>query len=335
MPRNQQPQFPDDELARRAKDGLSWLQDHPTAVLGIVVFLLAFFLVPTMIFQVDRNEEAIVLRFGAFAREVQPGLQYKLPFPIERAYIINTKNVFSEEFGYRSEQSSQYQEKDQAHRESLMLTGDLGVARVEWQVQYRKTQPKNFLFNVKNERRVIRETTMAAMRRVVGDKNVTDVITVARKEIRREVKKVLQEDLDRYQSGIQIEDVELQATEPPEPVYPAFKEVDSARQDRERLRNEAERKRETIINEAEGTKNQRISEAEGKAQAIINRAKGEARQFNKMIKQYEAAPEITKTRMFLETMQKVMKESNRVYIVDQKLKGLLPHLQLNNVDTSK
>lgn len=316
----------DDTLDRYAKEGWQWLRNHPGSFLIIVIVFLAVPFVFSMVYRVGRQEEAIVLRFGHFARQQGPGLQYKLPYPIEEKYIVNTRKVQSEQFGYKPGKAS-YKEK-QFDREATMLTGDLGVARVEWEVQYRKVRPLQFLFNVRHEQKLIRETTLDVMRRIVGDKDVTKVITVARKDIRQKVKKNLQNVLDTLHAGIRIDAIELQASEPPDPVYPAFKEVDSARQDRERMVNEAKRQEEKIINEAQGTASQRISESQGEARAVINTAKGEARRFNKMVKQYETAPKITKTRMFLETMQSVITDSEQVYVVDQKLKGLLPHLQL-------
>jgi membrane protease subunit HflK len=261
-------------------------------------------------------------------------LQYKFPYPIEQVEEINTQEPFEMSFTTSratNQTSRRVSGVQNPEEDTLMLTGDLGVARVEWQVQYKKSDPVAYYFNVpeREHRQLIRDTTLATMRRVIGDKFVSRVITVARGEIRRNVESELQNVMDQYNTGITIEGIEIQSTEPPvQQVIDAFKEVDSARQDRETLRNEALRQKEQILNETEGEAQKRISEAKGEAAQIRNQAKGEAERFDYIVEQFEAAPKITRTRMFLETMQDVMKESNRVYIVDDQIKGLLPHLQL-------
>ncbi len=324
------------DVERRARDVIDWFRRYPSALAVLLVFLFAILILPTTVFSVDRNEEAVVLRFGNFNRQLGPGLQYKFPYPIERAYLVQTRTQFKEQFGYREggqAQTARRQRPMSEDEESLMLTGDLGVARVEWEVQYRKINPKEYLFNVDDRkvRTLIRQTSLATTRRIVGDKTVASVITTAREAIRNEVKNELQRVMDTYNTGIRIDDVEIQDTEPPvNRVIDAFKEVDSARQDREKFRNEALREKESVLNEVEGTVEKRISEAKGKAAEIRNTALGEAERFEHIVEQYKAAPDITKTRMFLETMQEVMQGSERVYVIDERVKGLLPHLQLKD-----
>jgi len=324
-----------DDVRRNVRRVVDWFRRYPLSLFFLFLLLIVMLTAPTMIYRVNADQEAVVLRFGKFTEQVGPGLHTKFPFPIERAYIVDTRKVFSEEFGYRPEnERSRTRRPDQTfNRESLMLTGDLGVARVEWQVQYRKTNPKKYLFNISNVTQVIRENTLATMRRIIGDKFVSNVITTARGAIRQDVKKELQKVMDQYNAGITIDAVELQATEPPaEKVISAFKEVDSARQERETFRNEALREKERVLNEVQGKKAQQISEARGKKAAIVNKAKGEAKRFENLIQQYKAAPEITETRMFLETMQDVIDRSERVYVIDRQVKGLLPHLNLRSAE---
>ncbi len=327
-----------EEVRRNIRKIVNWFRKHPSSLVVLIVFLLTILIAPTTIFTVDRNEEAVVLQFGQFSRQVGPGLRWKLPYPIERAHIVQTRKQFKEQFGYREgnrQQTQSNQATNYQDVESLMLTGDLGVARVEWEVQYRKLKPKQYLFNVDDQkvRRLIRETSLATTRRIVGDESVLKVITEAREAIRRDIKDELQSVMDQYNTGIRIDGIEIQDTEPPvDSVIDAFKEVDSARQDREKLRNEALREKESVLNEAEGTVEKRISQARGRAAEIRNTAFGEAERFQHMVDQYKSAPRITKTRMFLETMQKVLNDSERVYVVDERVRGLLPHLQLQDKD---
>lgn len=322
-----------EDLERQFRQVLEWIGEHPITLVVGLIFLVLLLTLPSVIYQVNAQERAVVLRFGALNRVDESGLQYKLPYPIEQAHLINTREPFEMSFTTSStkqtaRRTSGTQNPDE---DTLMLTGDLGVARVEWQVQYKKDNPVKYHFNVsdRQHRHLIRETTLSTMRRVIGDKFVSRVITVAREEIRRNVEAELQKVMDQYNTGITIEGIEIQSTEPPvQKVINAFKEVDSARQDRETLRNEALTEKEQVLNETEGEVEKRKSEARGEAAQIRNQARGEAERFNHIIKQFEAAPRITRTRMFLETMQSVMKKSDRVYVVDEKIRGLLPHLQL-------
>ncbi len=304
-----------------------WIKKHPELIVAAVVVVLLLFSIPTMVFQVDRDEEAVVLRFGAFARRVDSGLRWKFPPPIETVFIVNTQRVFSEQFGYRGEERAG-SSKRSVKEESLILTGDLGVSRLEWDILYRKTDPMRFLFNIRDESKILRKASLSSMRRVVGDFNATEVITVRRRQIALKVKNQLQNILDNYRSGITIADVVIQSSEPPDPVAPAFQEVDSARQVRDQMRHQANRHREKVINEAEGQVSQMVSEALGDSAAVINRALGDANRFNSILTQYRQAPEITRQRMFLETMQQVITNGERIYVIDEKVKGLLPLLEL-------
>lgn len=314
---------------------VEWVRQNPFVLLLVAVLLFVLAFGSSMIYQVDRDEEAVVLRLGDYTRLDGPGLHFKLPAPIETVHIVNTQRVFTKEFGFRTEEAGVRTQRTRAGHniEALMLTGDLGVARVEWVVQYRRNEPRNYLFNVQNENRLIRDASEEAMRRIVGDYEATDVITVARVKIAKEVKSELQDIMGKYNAGIQIDDLLIQSTEPPEPVIPAFKEVDSARQDRERLRYEAEQQRETVINEAKGTAEKIVQVAQGDSAAMINRARGDAERFREVLREYKTAPRVTKDRLFLERMERVMKRAEPVYVVDQNVKSLLPMLDLKKGGT--
>ncbi len=287
--------------------------------LAVVMAGLALLLSASMIYTVDRNEQGVVTRFGAYERLAQPGLHIKWPAPVEKVYKVNTLHVFEKEFGFRSREPNVRTERErrQYDHEAFMLTGDLGVARVEWVVQFRRAEPRDYVFNVRNEERLIRDASEEALRRTVGDYAATDVITVARVEIARAVHRELQDIMDKYQSGIVIDDLLIQQTEPPQPVVPAFKEVDSARQDRERLRLEAEAVQEKLI-----------PEARGEAERIIAEARGDAEQFTQVLNEYKQFPEVTRTRMFLSQMEKIIGRSGRIYIIDDEVKSILPMLNL-------
>jgi membrane protease subunit HflK len=301
---------------------VNFIRNNPFVLLGIVLLIALALSLSTIVFQVDRDEEAIVLRFGQENRVVGPGLHWKLPSPIETKYIVNTQKVFTEEFGFRTARSATY------NNEALILTGDLGVARVEWVVHYKKTYPKRYLFNVLKEREILREASFAAMRRVIGDWNVAKVITSARQEIASSVQSEMQTILDSYSSGMTIQKIAIQSSEPPAPVESAYKQVDSARQKKEELRNEALAEKERVQNEVDGKVEKMLLEAQGDSAAMLNRARGDARRFDKILTQYRRAPRVTEDRMFLETMEDVMKRSERVYVVDGNVKSLLPMLNL-------
>ncbi len=284
-----------------------------------MILLLAIIMLFSMFYTIDRDERGVVTRFGAYNRMAEPGLHFKLPSPVERVYKVNTLRVFQKEFGFRTVREgvrSQRERRGYDH-EAFMLTGDLGVARVEWVVQYRRAEPRNFVFNVRNEERLIRDASEEAVRRIVGDYDATDVITVARVEITRAVHRELQEIMDKYNSGIVIDDLLIQQTEPPGPVAPAFEEVDSARQDRERLILEAEAVRERVI-----------PEARGEAERIVAEARGDASRFLEVMREYRQFPQVTRSRMFLEQMQDTMQKSDRIFIIDSEVKSLLPLLDL-------
>lgn len=322
-----------DDVLRAAVD---WLTSSIFMPVFLLFLLIGGYVLFTGIYFVDRDEQAVVTRFGEYQRLAGPGAHFKLPDPIERKYVVQTRKVFNKEFGYRTRTTPTGTDKvyDPYDNEALILTGDLGVARYAWAVQYRKENPRKYIFNLRNPDKVIRDAAEAATRRVIGDYEATKVITTARRDIARKVEEELQSIMDSYNSGIYIVDVLTQASEPPAPVMPAFKEVDSARQDRERIRNQALQKKEQIINEVQGRVQQKLSEAHGDSAAIINEAKGNARRFTSIFREYREAPRVTEDRLFLETMQKVMDQSNRVYVVDKQVKSLLPVLDLKKGATS-
>jgi modulator of FtsH protease HflK len=292
---------------------------------GLFLFLVVGLL--TSIYTVDVSEEGVVTRFERYHSTSTPGLHFKLPFFVDRVTKVPSKIVLQEEFGFRSfgqEKGKEEYSKRGFGEESLMLTGDLNVADVEWILQYRISDPWKFLFHARNVQKNIRDISMSIMRRVVGDRLVGDVLTVGRVEIADEAQRLTQEVLDKYDMGIAIAAVVLQDVTPPESVKAAFNDVNSAKQEQEKAVNEAEREYNNIIPEAKGKAEQMIADAEAFAVSRVNRSKGDASNFNSMMVEYRRAPDVTRRRLYVEAMEEVFSNMEKLVIVDSKVKGVLP-----------
>jgi membrane protease subunit HflK len=283
-------------------------------------------------FTVQPEETGVVQRFGAVVRTVEPGLHFKLPYGIETVRLVPTARVLKEEFGFRTVatpagQRTQY--ADKAFKDvSLMLTGDLNVIDVQWIVQYRIEDPIQFLFRVRDTRQTLRDIAEAVMRRVVGNRLGSDVLTVGRVAVSTEAKEEMQKILTEYETGVRLVTVELQDVTPPDSVKPAFNEVNEARQDRERSINQAQEQANREIPKARGEATRTVTEAEGYAIERVNRANGEATRFRAVLDEYQRAPEVTRRRLYLEAMSAVLPEAKALYIVDGAQKTLIPWLPL-------
>ena len=297
---------------------------------NIIVAIFVVLMIATGLYSVGADEVGVIQRFGKYMRRTNPGLHLKLPFGIETARKVKVKKVFKEEFGFRTVKadirtkyaSSGYKD------ESLMLTGDLNVAEVEWIVQYKVKDAYDYLFKIKDPVETLHAMSEAVMRRVVGDRSVTEVLTVGRIEIAKEVEVGLQDLLDQFESGIQIVTVKLQDVNPPEPVRPAFNEVNRAKQDKEKMINEAWEDYNKRIPKAQGEAEQRIAEAEGYALERVNRSLGDVALFKQVYAEYRRAPDVTRRRLYLETMSEMLPRLKYIYIVDEKQKSILPLLDL-------
>jgi len=291
---------------------------------GIVLLLIGVF---SSYYTVQPNEEAVVIRLGEYIATEPPGLHFKVPFGVDKVIKVKTKLVLQQEFGFRTKDTSARRtaySKSRFDEESLMLTGDLNVADVEWVVQYQIADPFKFIFQVRDSLQTIRDISQAVMRRVVGDRLVNEVLTTGRVEIANDAKELTQGVLDRYGMGVRVVTVKLQDVNPPETVKASFNEVNAAKQEQEKVINQAEKHYNNIIPEAKGKADELISRAEGYAVALVNRAKGDATKFSAMLKEYKRAPEVTKKRLYLETMEELFSGFENVMIVDSKVKGLLP-----------
>ena len=294
-------------------------------LVGLVVAVAAF----SAVYQIDPDERGVVLRFGRYSTDTGPGLHFLVPF-VDTVIKVPVQRQLKEEFGFRTAEAgvrTQYIDRG-FEDESLMLTGDLNVAVVEWIVQYRIKDPRAFLFNVRSPQLSFRDMTEAAMRQVVGDHSVDEVITTGRASIAAQAHEILQQLSDTYEIGIDVQQVVLQDVNPPDAVKPSFNEVNQAIQEREQLINEARTEFNQAIPKAEGEALQLIQEAEGYATARVNRAEGEATRFEAIYAEYRKAPRVTRTRMYLEMLNEVLPRVGKKIIVDDEGASVLPLLNL-------
>jgi membrane protease subunit HflK len=301
-------------------------------VIGIFVLIFVF----SAFFTISPEEVGIILRFGKFSHIAEPGLNFKLPLGIDNLYKVSVQRQLKEEFGFRTEAAGVRSRYSKASflDESLMLTGDLNAAEVEWIVQFRISDPYKFLFKVRETLSTFRAMTEAVVREIVGDRTVTEVLTIGRQEISVSIQTKLQELCTQYDTGIKVDQVVLQDVNPPDRVKPSFNEVNEAQQEREKLINQAQAEFNKVIPRARGEAEQMIQEAEGYAMERVNRSKGEVARFNVLFNQYRLAKDVTLQRIYLETMGTVLPRVGRKLIIDESVKGLIPLLDLTKEVTN-
>lgn len=296
----------------------------------LILLLIILFFGSSTFYTVDVDAVGVVQRFGKFVRTTQPGLNFKLPAGIEKVTKVKVRRVYKEEFGFRSDRQegrTRSLSGSETSSVSLMLTGDLNVALVPWIVQYRIKDPYNFLFKVADVRRLLVDLSEAAMRLVVGDRSINEVIS-KREEIAVEARTVLQSELDNAESGIHIVTIEMKKTNVPGPVQPSFNEVNQAIQEKEKMIYQAQEDYNKAIPAARGEADRTIKAAEGYALDRINRAKGDASRFTAIFKEYAKAKDVTRRRLYLEMLKELFPKLGDKYIVDQDQKNLLPLLNL-------
>ncbi len=301
-------------------------------VIGLLI-LVGLMAVFSMVFTIEPEEVGVVLRFGRYNRTSDPGLNFKLPAPLEQVFKVPIQRQLKQEFGFRTAEAGVRTQYTRANleSESLTLTGDLNVAVVEWIAQFRVRDPYQYLFRVRNVNKTFRDMNEAVMRAVVGDHSVTEILTSGRQEIEDEVKIRIQELCDQYETGIVVDQIVLQDVNPPDPVKPSFNEVNQAEQERERAVNEARSEYNRVIPRASGEALQMIEQAQGYAVDRVNRAHGDAALFEEMLGAYRRAPEVTRRRIYLETMESIYPKVKTKLLLDDKLQGVLPLLQLGQV----
>ena len=327
----------------------------------IILFLVvAVVLIGSMsvFYGIDTSDKGVVLRFGGYKKTVEPGLHWKLPWPIDKVYKVPVQRIQTLEFGFRTERPGRVtlfgpDSSDQL-AVSEMLTGDLNLANVEWSIQYRIKDARASLFNVGGAEYVppgslpsgqtsdvnaaipdlIRDVAESVMRKLVGDNSVDAVLVLRRDQIASDAKEEVQSMLDDFDAGVEIVTVKLQSTSPPEQVKDAFQEVNRARQNKERVVNEAEGERNRQIPAARGKRDQTILEAEGYRERVVMETKGQISAFLDQLTEYEKAEEVTRIRLYLETMDEVLSAVGEKTIIDESLSGILPILNLDRRDAA-
>lgn len=303
-----------------------YVKKHYKAIIFIIVIII---IGASSFFQIGAEEVGVITRFGKHQRTVNSGLKAKIPF-MENVYKVPVERQKKQEFGFRTREANvntDYVRSSATKDEALMLTGDLNLAQVEWVVQYRVDRPYNYLFKVRNADQTLRDISESVTRQIVGDRTVNEVLTVGRAEVASEVKVKIQELSREYSLGVIIAQVVLQDVNPPDPVKEAFNAVNQAQQEKETLINEAKSAYNKVIPKARGQAKETIEKAEGYATRRINNAQGEAARFNALYREYIKAPEVTKKRIYLETMQDVVPKLGDKIITSGKGNNMIPLIQ--------
>lgn len=297
--------------------------------IGILVIIAGY----TSFYTVQADSQGIVLRFGKHVDIVDPGLRFKLPFGIDTVEIVQVEKQLKQEYGFATrgatnptQFSPSSAERD---NERNMVTGDLNSATVEWSIQYRIQDPVQFLFKVRQPEVTMRDISESAMRTVVGDRTVDEVLTVGRQEIEHEARTLMQALADRYELGLWVELVQLNNVNPPREVKASFDEVNRAQQEKEQMINVANGEYNKVIPRARGEADQRLQAAEGYRLKRVNEAEGDVSRFNALLEEYIKAPEVTKRRLYLETMGAVIPNLGKKIVIDSDAQQILPLLQLN------
>lgn len=288
----------------------------------ILIFIVVWCL--SGLYKVNSNENAVITYFGKYHNTTTPGLHYAIPYPIGKVIKVSTTRINKEEFGF----STTSYNKRHSDEESLMLTGDENIADIDFEVQWQISDVKNYLFNIKNQQQTIRNTTESVMREIIATKEINDILANKKLEIELEAKKLLQDILDSYSSGIKILSIQLLRADPPKEVIDAFRDVQTAKADKERKINEAEAYSNDVLPKARGEAEAIIQNAEAYKKELILKAEGEATRFNKIYNEYKKNPDIIKKRIYLETMEEILSNNNKT-IIDSKIKNIMPLLQNN------
>jgi membrane protease subunit HflK len=320
------------EMVKRARESFDLGKRGKPVFLVVVAIVLAIILAYTAFYTIPPGNQGVLLRFGKYVGLVTPGLHFKVPFGVDTVLKVHTEQVDTESFGFKSIRPgirTQYEKGAATELESLMLTGDLNVIDVEWIVQFRREDPRKYLFNIRDPIMAIRDISESVNRRIVGNRSF-DYVLQNREEVNKMAQEELQKILDEYESGIRVVNVRLQNVVPPDPVKGAFNEVNEAQQEKERLINEAQETYNRQIPQAKGEAERAINGARGFALERVNHAKGDVARFSAVLKEYRNAKEVTKQRLYLEAYQTILPNAKEIYIIDSEQKGLLPLLQLNH-----
>jgi len=297
----------------------------------LVAAVVLLILMVGSIYTISPEEVGVILRFGKYVRTTEPGLHFKLPLGMEALTKVPVQRQLKEEFGFRTVKpgvNTEYRVTPEALEEAVMLTGDLNVLVVEWIVQYKIKDPYKYLFKMRNARETFRDMNEAVVRKVVGDNSVDEVLTTGRARIANEAKERLQQMCDAYEIGIDVSQLLFQDINPPDPVKPSFNEVNQSLQEKERKINEAWSEYNQEIPKATGEAEQTIRGAEGYAMERVNNAQGDASRFSAVYREYVKAPQVTRRRLYLETITEILPRLTKKVIFDEIQKNMMPLLNL-------
>lgn len=299
----------------------------------IFLVSVALIFLASSFYTVASDEVGLILRFGKYAGTYDPGLHFKLPFGIDRVHKVQVMKMRTEEFGFRTKTPGvQSSFKSQGYtEESLMLSGDLNMAEVAWIVQYRISEPKDYLFSIREKEKNLRDVAETVIRQIVGDKSIDEVLTIGREEIEEEAKIKMQAIFNSYHMGVTVSLVKLQNVTPPKPVAPSFNEVNEARQEKEQKINKAYTEFNKTIPQVEGEAEKIVSQAEGYAIEKVNIAKGDVAKFDAICEEYIKAKKITQTRLYLETMGEIYRKAGKKIVIDENLRSIVPLLDLERL----
>jgi len=296
--------------------------------IGLIAGIAAVVWLFSGIYIVDAGKQGVIMRFGAFNEITMPGPHWRIPYPVDQVEIVDVEQRRFVEIGYRSGGAGQ--SSVAVPREALMLTEDENIVNIKLAVQYQVGDPKRYFFNVRDPNSVLKQVAESAVREVIGQSKMDFVLKEGRAEVVSRTKDVMQRILDRYESGLLVSDVNLQDAQPPEEVQAAFSDAIKAREDKERLKNEAEAYSNDIIPKARGAAARQIQEAEAYREALIAKAEGEASRFSQLLTEYTRAPEITRKRLYFETMESVLARTG-VVLVDSESANSLMYLPLDQL----
>ena len=299
--------------------------------ISIIIIIIVVIWILSGIYTVAPNEVGVVKRFGKFVYTTTPGLHYRLPYPIESVLKAKVDEVKKMEIGYMTVSMGPPARYRDIPEESLMLTGDENIISIQFILQYKIKDAINYLFNVRDVRETVKDATEAAMREVVGKINIDEVLTVGKFQVQQDVKNLSQQILDNYKAGILIQVVQLQDVHPPKSVIEAFRDVASAKEDKIKIINESEGYRNDILPKAKGDASRIVNEALAYKEAKIKGAKGDTSRFIQILKEYRKAKNITKTRLYIETMEEVLPSVKKIIIEDKTGKNVLPILPLEGI----
>ena len=323
-----------EEMLKRSQDRMKQVM-HGGGVPGPLAFLAAVAAILVVawyafFFRVEPDELGVVMRFGEYVRQEPPGLHYRWPYPVEEVLKpkVTRQNII--EIGMRSAGFGGTGVQD-IREESLMLTGDENTVDIDFVVYWRIKNAEQYLFNIQHPDNTVKEVAESAMREVVGQSDIQPILTQARQKTEQAVLALIQQTLDGYKAGIQIDQVTLQKVDPPGDVIDAFRDVQAARADKERLQNEAFAYANKVVPEARGEAERILQAAEGYKQQTVAEARGQTARFLQVYDEYKKAPDVTRRRMFLETMERVMGGSDKVIIDSKNSQGVVPYLPLDQL----